>query len=141
MRQRPDPLPRGVLPVRQRTTPRRWSGPTSSGGCARRYSHLDPDTVFEEARREEVCPFEVQLELAQRADAIVADYNYVFEPAAALRHLSGEDLRDAILLVDEAHNLPDRARQIFSPAILGGGRSRSCATGSRFSPASSSQDI
>ena len=83
------------------------------------YSHFDPDTVFEEARREEVCPFEVQLELAQRADAIVADYNYVFEPAAALRHLTGEDLRDAILLIDEAHNLPDRARQIFSPAILG----------------------
>ncbi len=53
------------------------------------YSHLDPDAVFEEARREEVCPFEVQLELAQRADAIVADYNYVFEPAAALRHLTG----------------------------------------------------
>jgi DNA excision repair protein ERCC-2 len=81
------------------------------------YSHLDPDTVFEEARREEVCPFEVQLEAAQRADAIVADYNYVFEPAAALRHLTGEDLREAILLIDEAHNLPDRARQIFSPEI------------------------
>src|SRR5262249_36043532 len=72
---------------------------------------------FEEARREEVCPFEVQLELAARADAIVADYNYVFEPAAALRHLTGEDLREAILLVDEAHNLPDRARQIFSPEL------------------------
>ncbi|HTY42787.1 MAG TPA: ATP-dependent DNA helicase [Thermoanaerobaculia bacterium] len=81
------------------------------------YAHLDPDTVFEESRREEVCPFEVQLELAARADAIVADYNYVFEPAAALRHLTGEDLREAILLVDEAHNLPDRARQIFSPEL------------------------
>lgn len=82
------------------------------------YSHLDPDTVFEEARREEVCPFEVQLELTSRADAIVADYNYVFEPAAALRHLTGEDLREAILLIDEAHNLPDRARQIFSPELV-----------------------
>jgi len=81
------------------------------------YSHLDPDTVFEEARREEVCPFEVQLELTSRADAIVADYNYVFEPAAALRHLTGEDLGEAILLIDEAHNLPDRARQIFSPEL------------------------
>ncbi len=82
------------------------------------HSHLDPETVFEEARREEVCPFEVQLELAGRADAIVADYNYVFEPAAALRHLTGEDLGQAILLVDEAHNLPDRARQIFSPELV-----------------------
>jgi DNA excision repair protein ERCC-2 len=82
------------------------------------YPHQDPDTVFEEARREEVCPFEVQLELAGRADAIVADYNYVFEPAAAMRHLVGEELKDVILLVDEAHNLPDRARRIFSPEIL-----------------------
>ena len=82
------------------------------------YPHQDPDTVFEEARREEVCPFEVQLELAQRADAIVADYNYVFEPAAAMRHLVGEELKDVILLVDEAHNLPDRARKIFSPELL-----------------------
>ncbi|MFY9549954.1 MAG: ATP-dependent DNA helicase, partial [Thermoanaerobaculia bacterium] len=72
------------------------------------------------ARREEVCPFEVQLELAQRADAIVADYNYVFEPAAALRHLTGDDLGEAILIVDEAHNLPDRARQIYSPELLEG---------------------
>src|SRR5262249_37512370 len=82
------------------------------------YPHHDPDTVFEEARREEVCPFEVQLELAQRADAIVADYNYVFEPAVALRHLVGEELSKAVLIVDEAHNLPDRARQIFSPELL-----------------------
>ncbi len=82
------------------------------------YSHHDPSTVFEEARREEVCPFEVQLELAARADAIVADYNYVFEPGVALRHLTAEGLPNAILLVDEAHNLPDRARQIFSPELL-----------------------
>ncbi|HEY6148161.1 MAG TPA: ATP-dependent DNA helicase, partial [Thermoanaerobaculia bacterium] len=82
------------------------------------YFHQDPSVVFEEARREEVCPFEVQLELASRADAIVADYNYVFEPGVSLRHLTGENLGNAILLVDEAHNLPDRARQIFSPEIL-----------------------
>src|SRR5262249_2295210 len=55
---------------------------------------------------------------AERADALVADYNYVFEPATALRHLKEEDLGEAILLIDEAHNLPDRARQIFSPEIL-----------------------
>jgi DNA excision repair protein ERCC-2 len=82
------------------------------------YSHHDPSVVFEEARREEVCPFEVQLELAQRADAVVADYNYVFEPGVALRHLKDEGLANAILLVDEAHNLPDRVRQIFSPELL-----------------------
>ena len=58
------------------------------------------------------------LELAARADAVVADYNYVFEPGTALRHLSRDDLDQAVLLVDEAHNLPDRGRKIFSPELL-----------------------
>ena len=82
------------------------------------HSHFDPDAVFAAAKREKVCPFETQLELARRADAIVADYNYVFEPGTALRHLEREELGNAILLIDEAHNLPDRARQIFSPELL-----------------------
>jgi DNA excision repair protein ERCC-2 len=82
----------------------------------REHFHFDPDTVFAEAKREKVCPFEVQLELAGRADAIVADYNYVFEPGVALRRLEAED--EPVLLVDEAHNLPDRARKIFSPELL-----------------------
>jgi DNA excision repair protein ERCC-2 len=80
--------------------------------------HYDPDVVFEKAKRQKVCPFEVQLELASQADALVADYNYVFEPGVALRHLSRDELQNAILLVDEAHNLPDRARKIFSPELL-----------------------
>ncbi|HWD18830.1 MAG TPA: ATP-dependent DNA helicase [Verrucomicrobiae bacterium] len=80
--------------------------------------HYDPDAVFAAAKMEKVCPFETQLELARSADAIVADYNYVFDPGAALRHLGPDELGEAILLIDEAHNLPDRARQIFSPEIL-----------------------
>ena len=82
----------------------------------RDHSHFDPDVVFAEAKKERVCPFEVQLELAGRADALVADYNYVFEPGVALRRLEPED--QPVLLVDEAHNLPDRARKIFSPELL-----------------------
>lgn len=78
--------------------------------------HYDPDQVFANAKHEEVCPFEVQLELAYSADAIVADYNYVFEPGVALGHLNGDS--PFYLLVDEAHNLPDRARKIFSPELL-----------------------
>jgi DNA excision repair protein ERCC-2 len=81
-------------------------------------AHFDPDAVFAEAKQEEVCPFETQLELARRADAIVADYNYVFDPGAALGHLDREGLGSAILLVDEAHNLADRARGIFSPELF-----------------------
>ncbi len=77
--------------------------------------HHEPGVVFDEAKREKVCPFEVQLELASRADAVVADYNYVFDPGVSLNQL--EDLEDKILVVDEAHNLADRARQIFSPEL------------------------
>ncbi len=82
------------------------------------HSHFDPEAVFAAAKQEKVCPFEVQLELARRADAIAADYNYVFDPGAALSHLDREGLASAILLIDEAHNLPDRARKIFSPELL-----------------------
>jgi DNA excision repair protein ERCC-2 len=87
-------------------------------GLRQAHWHWDPDAVFAAAKAAELCPFEAQLELAREADAIVADYNYVFEPGTALHHLEREELGNAILLVDEAHNLPDRARQIFSPELL-----------------------
>jgi DNA excision repair protein ERCC-2 len=76
-----------------------------------------PDDVFEAAKAEVVCPFEVELELARHADVIVADYNYVFNPGSALMHLRDDGLREAILVIDEAHNLPDRIRDIFSPEL------------------------
>jgi hypothetical protein len=82
-----------------------------------RHSVLDPDTVFTEARADVVCPFEVEIELASRADVFVGDYNYVFEPVTALAAFAPEELRDCVLVIDEAHNLPDRARQIYSPEI------------------------
>ena len=78
--------------------------------------HHEPGAVFDEAKREKVCPFEVQIELASRADAVVADYNYIFDPGISMREL--DDLENTVLLVDEAHNLPDRARQIYSPELL-----------------------
>jgi len=80
-----------------------------------------PEKIFDEAKAEEVCPFEVQLELARHADVIVADYNYIFDPGTSLMHLRDERLREAILVIDEAHNLPDRIRNIFSPELLESG--------------------
>ncbi|HQR46219.1 MAG TPA: hypothetical protein PK598_09420, partial [Thermoanaerobaculia bacterium] len=80
--------------------------------------HLDPDDVFEEARREEVCPFEVSLELAERADVVIGDYNYVFDPVVALAGAKDPAaLGDSLLLVDEAHNLVDRGRGYYSPEL------------------------
>lgn len=81
-------------------------------------SYLDPDLIFEAARTEQVCPFEVSLELLEQADVIVCDYNYVFDPYVGLRTWSGDnDWSDTILIVDEAHNLVDRARGYYSPDI------------------------
>lgn len=79
---------------------------------------LEPDTVFEASRREEVCPFEVSLELADAADVVVGDYNYAFDPVVSLATLRDpEGLAGALLLVDEVHNLVDRARGYYSPEV------------------------
>ena len=103
--------------MRKITQPK-WSVRGFWSDWSERLAHYDPDAVFAEARQEKVCPFETQLELARHADAVVADYNYVFDPGAALGHLDREGLESAILLIDEAHNLADRARAIFSPELL-----------------------
>ncbi len=80
--------------------------------------HLEPDVVFEASRAEEVCPFEVSLELAERADVVLGDYNYAFDPVVALSGLRDSTaLEGALLLVDEVHNLVDRGRSIWSPEL------------------------
>ncbi len=80
--------------------------------------HLSPDRIFEAARSEVVCPFEVSLELAAKADIVLGDYNYAFDPVVAVSGIRDpERLADTILLVDEIHNLVDRARGYYSPAL------------------------
>lgn len=61
-----------------------------------------------------VCPFEFSLILAQMADVIVCDYNYVFDPFVKLNFLGGARMT---LLCDEAHNLPDRVRDMLSAQL------------------------
>jgi DNA excision repair protein ERCC-2 len=74
--------------------------------------------VLEEVSREhEVCPFELSLDLSTWADVVVCDYNYVFDPKVYLRRHFAEEHRDYALLVDEAHNLVDRAREMFSAGL------------------------
>ena len=76
---------------------------------------------FEENKRSaeaETCPFEVSLELANESQAIVCDYNYVFDPYVALHRFAAQnDLSDTILVIDEAHNLVDRGRGYYSPSL------------------------
>ncbi len=80
--------------------------------------HQDPDEVFESARNHEVCPFEVSLDLLPHIDLVVCDYNYVFDPVIGLGAVLNEGaLRNAVLVIDEAHNLVDRSREYYSPIV------------------------
>ncbi|NQX67857.1 ATP-dependent DNA helicase [Paenibacillus alba] len=69
------------------------------------------------ARKHRVCPFEFSLDVAYAADAIICDYNYIFDPRVNLKRLFEEQKRQTALLVDEAHNLVDRAREMYSSEL------------------------
>lgn len=69
------------------------------------------------ARRYELCPFEFSLDLALWADCIIADYNYVFDPSVYLRRFFENVVEPYVFLIDEAHNLPDRARAMYSAEL------------------------
>ena len=65
-----------------------------------------------------LCPFELALMQAERTDCIVCDYNYVFDPQVYLRRFFlDEDYSDTVLIVDEAHNLVQRAQDYYSPVL------------------------
>jgi DNA excision repair protein ERCC-2 len=82
------------------------------------HPHLDPDTVFAAARDHELCPFEVSLELGEKVQVVVCDYNYAFDPHVALTAFGADaELSDTIIVVDEIHNLVDRGRSYYSPVL------------------------
>ncbi len=66
------------------------------------------------ARQFQICPFEFSLELSEVADCIICDYNYVFDPQAHLRRFFTRPRERYLFLVDEAHNLVDRSREMYS---------------------------
>ena len=68
----------------------------------------------------QVCPFELGLDVSGWADAVVCDYNHLFDPRVYLRRHFSEDGADYGFLVDEAHNLVDRAREMFSADLTSG---------------------
>lgn len=69
------------------------------------------------ARRYEICPFELSLDLALWVDCIICDYNYAFDPRVYLHRFFDRNITPYIFLVDEAHNLPDRAREMYSAQL------------------------
>lgn len=73
------------------------------------------ELVLDCAARFHVCPYELGFEAAAFAECVICDYNYVFDPHVNARGLFGETNRKrSVLLIDEAHNLPDRARSMYS---------------------------
>ncbi len=73
--------------------------------------------VEELARKYQVCPFELSLDLSLYCHVIVADYNYGFDYGARLRRFFSNGKTEYVFLVDEAHNLVDRARSMFSGSL------------------------
>lgn len=76
------------------------------------------EVLLEQAEEYMVCPFELCLDVATWADNIICDYNYVFDPNVYLKRFFAEGTKgDYIFLVDEAHNLVERSREMYSAAL------------------------
>ena len=77
------------------------------------------EVVEEYARKHRVCPFEFCLDMSLFADAIICDYNYAFDPHVYLRRFFGEGIQGGgyLFLVDEAHNLLERGREMYSASL------------------------
>ena len=71
------------------------------------------------AQEYQVCPYELSLDVSLFADAVICDYNYVFDPHVYLRrYFSGDNAGKYIFLIDEAHNLLDRGREMYSATLV-----------------------
>ncbi len=79
---------------------------------------LTREAIEATARSCKICPFEFSLDLSLWADCVICDYNYAFDPRVFLRRFFAEGSGDYTFLADEAHNLVDRAREMFSAQIF-----------------------
>ena len=80
---------------------------------------FDRPAVEEASEKYKVCPYELSLDLSSWMDIVICDYNYVFAPRTKLRRFFGEGVKgDYIFLIDEAHNLVERGREMFSAALI-----------------------
>lgn len=77
------------------------------------------EEIEEYAIKYQVCPFEFGLDMSLFADGIVCDYNYLFDPHVYLRRFFGDSSgRNYLFLIDEAHNLLERGREMYSASLL-----------------------
>lgn len=78
---------------------------------------LSREKIEEFARLYKICPFEFSLDLSLWCDVIICDYNYLYDPEVYLRRFFSGVSCDAVFLTDEAHNLVDRAREMYSAKL------------------------
>ena len=79
---------------------------------------MDRENVLRYAEKYRVCPFEFCLDISSWTDGIICDYNYVFDPSVRLkRYFADGASGDYLFLVDEAHNLVSRAREMYSASV------------------------
>ena len=81
------------------------------------YSTFDLKTITQIALDNNICPFEFELDLSLFCDLIICDYNYLFDPISHMKRYFDEDASSYLILVDEAHNLIDRSREMYSASI------------------------
>lgn len=105
------------------------------GNCPRALGHFDRvneavfqllnqedaysrETILAQSEKYQVCPYELSLDLASWVDAVICDYNYVYDPNVHLRRFFGEGSGGKyVFLVDEAHNLVERGREMYSAVL------------------------
>lgn len=76
------------------------------------------DKILAQAEKFKVCPFEMCLDLSLWVDGVICDYNYVFDPNVHLKRFFGENVSgEYIFLIDEAHNLVERGREMYSASL------------------------
>lgn len=76
------------------------------------------EKIEEYAKKHTVCPFEMCLDMSLFSDAVICDYNYVFDPHVYLRRFFAEGVRgEYVFLIDEAHNLVERGRDMYSAVL------------------------
>ncbi|MCD7833300.1 MAG: ATP-dependent DNA helicase [Lachnospiraceae bacterium] len=79
---------------------------------------LDRPLIESQARKWRVCPFEMGLDAALWVDGVICDYNYIFDPRARLKRFFGEGVKgEYLFLIDEAHNLVERSREMYSASL------------------------
>ena len=75
------------------------------------------ETLVATAEKHTVCPFELSLDASLWCDVIIGDYNYLFDPRVALERFFAEEKTNSVFLIDEAHNLIERAKSMYTEKL------------------------